>query len=145
MHAKALMVTLLVSLLPTASQATNLMYMPFETVVSDAIRAGRLDGSVKFYLAGNRLDGPAHVLQANVSAFNETNGFTLSDNDSCEVAVQAVLVSLQNAAKHAGANAVTNIVSNYDQRVRKDLNTYECQAGVFKTGVALRGDLARVQ
>lgn len=145
MHAKALMVTLLVSLLPTASQATNLMYMPFETVVSDAIRAGRLDGSVKFYLAGNRLDATPQLIQANATSFRKTYGFNKSDHDSCEWAMQSVLMHLQDAAKQVGANAVTNIVSYYDQHPRKDRNTYECRAGVFVTGVALRGDLVRLQ
>jgi hypothetical protein len=47
--------------------------------------------------------------------------------------------------KNAGANAVTNIVSFYKSNERKDAQTYECHAGAIMAGVALKGDLAKVQ
>lgn len=145
MQVRALFVAALLSLLPGTSQATNLMYMPFEKVVSDAIRAGRLDGSVKFYLAGNEPSGqPVQVLLTDVATNKKTNGFNKSDNDACEWVLQSALITLQNAAKRVGANAVTNIVSYYKHHARKDLNTYECHAGVLMAGVALRGDLVRM-
>ncbi|QZD71665.1 excinuclease [Pseudomonas sp. 3-2] len=144
MQAKALITATLFSLLPSASHATNLMYMPFETVVSDAMRAGRLDGSVKFYLVGNGPQGTQRLLQRGVISDLKTNGFNKSDHDSCEWVLQSNLIALQAEAKRVGANAVTNIVSYYDQHVRKDLNTYECRAGVFVTRVALKGDLVRL-
>ncbi|KAB0493862.1 excinuclease [Pseudomonas vancouverensis] len=144
MQVKALIAALLFSLLPSASHATNLMYMPFETVLSNALRAGRLDGSVKFYLAGNGPSANLHMLRANVVSDWPTNASNKSDFDACEWAVQSTLIELQDEAKRVGANAVTNIVSYYDQHARKDLNTYECRAGVFVARVALRGDLVRL-
>ncbi|MGE8152217.1 excinuclease [Pseudomonas vancouverensis] len=144
MQVKALIAALLFSLLPATSHATNLMYMPFETVLSNALRAGRLDGSVKFYLAGNGPSANLHMLRANVVSDWPTNASNKSDFDACEWAVQSTLIELQDEAKRVGANAVTNIVSYYDQHARKDLNTYECRAGVFVARVALRGDLVRV-
>jgi hypothetical protein len=113
--------------------------------VADAIRAGRLDGSVQFYLAGNQPTGPMRLLVSDVATNKKTNGFNKSDNDACEWVLQSALITLQAAAKKAGANAVTNIVSYYKHHVRKDLNTYECHAGVLMAGVALRGDLVRLQ
>jgi hypothetical protein len=144
MQAKALFAALVFSLLPSASQATNLMYMPFETVLSDAIRAGRLDGSVKFYLAGNGPTANQQMLRMNVISDLGTNASNKSDRDACEWVLQSNLIKLQADAKRVGANAVTNIVSYYDQHVRKDLNTYECRVGVFVARVALRGDLVRI-
>ncbi|WP_285419725.1 excinuclease [Pseudomonas sp. efr-133-TYG-5] len=144
MPVQALIVAVFFTLLPGVSHATNLMYMPFETVVSDALRAGRLDGSVKFYLAGNGPQGIQRLLRPGVVSDLGTNGFNKSDHDSCEWVLQSNLIKLQAEAKRVGANAVTNIVSYYDQHVRKDLNTYECRAGVFVTRVALKGDLVRV-
>lgn len=114
MQAKALITATLFSLLPSASHATNLMYMPFETVVSDAMRAGRLDGSVKFYLVGNGPQGTQRLLQRGVISDLKTNGFNKSDHDSCEWVLQSNLIALQAEAKRVGANAVTNIVSYYD-------------------------------
>jgi uncharacterized protein YbjQ (UPF0145 family) len=144
MQVKALFAVFAFSLLPSAAQATNLMYMPFETVLSDAIRAGRLDGSVKFYLAGNGPTANAQVLRYNVISDLRTNASNKSDRDACEWVLQSNLIKLQADAKRVGANAVINIVSYYDQHVRRDLNTYECRAGIYAARVALRGDLVRV-
>ncbi|SNY16526.1 hypothetical protein SAMN05660659_01365 [Pseudomonas sp. LAMO17WK12:I6] len=84
------------------------------------------------------------MLRRDVVSDLRTNGFNKSDHDSCEWVLQSNLIKLQADAKRVGANAVVNIVSYYDQHVRKDLNTYECRAGVFVTRVALKGDLVRL-
>ena len=42
------------AVLPGISQARDTVhYLDFNSVVTEAVQAGRLDGSVKFYLAGN--------------------------------------------------------------------------------------------
>ena len=144
MQVKAILAMFMFTLLPSASHATNLMYMPFESVLSKAMLAGRLDGSVKFYLAGNGPTANQQLLRTNVISDLGTNASNKSDHDACEWVLQSNLIKLQADAKRAGANAVTNIVSYYDQHVRKDLNTYECRVGVFVARVALRGDLVRL-
>ncbi|MFS1290862.1 excinuclease [Pseudomonas piscis] len=145
MQVKALIALALLSVFSPDSRATNLMYMPFESVVSDALRAGRLDGSVKFYLAGNPHPAVLQVKVTELATNKKTNAFNKSDIAACEWALQSALITLQAAAKRVGANAVTNIVSYYKHRVRKDLNTYECRAGMLMAGVALRGDLVFLQ
>jgi hypothetical protein len=115
MQVKALIAATLFCLLPSAGHATNLMYMPFETVLSDALRAGRLDGSVKFYLVGNGPLGTQQLLRRGVVSDLSTNGFNKSDQFSCEWVLQSNLIKLQAEAKRVGANAVTNIVSYYDR------------------------------
>jgi uncharacterized protein YbjQ (UPF0145 family) len=75
----------------------------------------------------------------------KTNAFNKSDEAACEWVLQSALISLHEAAKNAGANAVTNIVSFYKRNERKDPTTYECHAGAIMAGVALKGDLAKVQ
>ena len=60
MHFKTLAAatTLLLCTLPAVSQARDTaLYLPFEQVVSEAISTGKIDGSVKFYLAGNTPSG----------------------------------------------------------------------------------------
>jgi|GEM_PF-2570250 len=57
--------TLLV--LPGISQARDTThYLPFDAVVAEATQAGRLDGSVKFYLAG-KTPGNATVVRSGVT------------------------------------------------------------------------------
>lgn len=147
MHFKKLAAaTLLICALPGISQARDTaVYLPFDKAVAEATRAGKIDGSVKFYLAGNTPAGNVTVLSAGAVTNKKTNAFNKSDEAACEWVAQSAIISLHQAAKNAGANAVTNIVSFYKKNERKDAKTYECHAGAIMAGVALKGDLAKVQ
>ena len=148
MHFKKLAAAtaLLICALPSISQARDTsVYLPFDKAVAEATRAGKIDGSVKFYLAGNTPTGNVTVLSAGAVTNKKTNAFNKSDEVACEWVLQSALISLHQAAKNAGANAVTNIVSFYKSNERKDPTTYECHAGAIMAGVALKGDLAKVQ
>ncbi|TNF81704.1 excinuclease [Pseudomonas sp. ICMP22404] len=142
----AVTAALLLSTLPTLSQARDTaLYLPFDKVVAEAIRTGKIDGSVKFYLAGNKPAGNVTVVSPGAVTNKKTNAFNKSDEAACEWVLQSALISLHQAAKNAGANAVTNIVSFYKSNERKDPATYECHAGAIMAGVALKGDLSKVQ
>ncbi|QLF94288.1 excinuclease [Pseudomonas sp. ABC1] len=135
---------LCLGLLPGLSQARDTThYLPFDAAVQEATNAGRLDGSVKFYL-GNTPAG-AKVVRASVTTSKKTNAFNKTDEAACSWALQSALIHLQNAAKQAGANAVTNLVSNYQHKVYSDRQKFECHAGAVMAGVALKGDLAKVR
>ncbi|WP_448091662.1 excinuclease [Pseudomonas lini] len=148
MHFKKLaaVATLLICAMPGISQARDTaVYLPFDKAVAEATRAGKIDGSVKFYLAGNTPTGNVTVLSTGAVTNKKTNAFNKSDEVACEWVAQSAIISLHQAAKNAGANAVTNIVSFYKKNERKDAKTYECHAGAIMAGVALKGDLAKVQ
>ncbi len=147
MHFKKLAAaTLLICALPGISQARDTaVYLPFDKAVAEATRAGKIDGSVKFYLAGTTPAGNVTVLSAGAVTNKKTNAFNKSDEVACEWVAQSAIISLHQAAKNAGANAVTNIVSFYKKNERKDAKSYECHAGALMAGVALKGDLAKVQ
>ena len=135
-----------ISLFPAVSQARDTAhFLPFETAVQEALNAGRLDGSVKFYLAGNKPAGSVSVIKSGVTTSQKTNAFNKSDEGACSWALQSALIRMQNAAKQAGANAVVNIVSNYKNVVYSDAQKYECHAGAIMAGVALKADLANVK
>jgi uncharacterized protein YbjQ (UPF0145 family) len=74
----------------------------------------------------------------------KTNAFNKSDTEACEWALQSAILQLRDAAKTAGANAVTNIASYYKKTERKDPVNFECHAGAVIAGVALKGDLSKV-
>ncbi|MBK5000930.1 hypothetical protein IAE37_003206 [Pseudomonas sp. S31] len=136
---------LLLCALPGLSQARDTaLYLPFEKVVQQMQAEKKLDGSVKFYLAGVQPRGKVKVISANAVTNKKTNAFNKSDEAACEWALQSALLTLQDAAHKANANAVTNIASYYKKNERKDASTYECHAGAVIAGVALKGDLARV-
>ncbi len=119
-------------------------YLPFDAVVAEATQAGRLDGSVKFFLAG-KTPSSAKVVRSGVTTSKKTNAFNKTDEGACNWALQSALIAMQQAAKAAGTNAVVNIASNYKHVEYKDSQKYECHAGAIMAGVALKGDLANVK
>lgn len=136
---------LLLCALPGISQARDTaLYLPFDKVVQQMLAEKKLDGSVKFYLAGVQPRGKVSVIQPGAVTNKKTSAFNKTDQGACEWALQSALLTLQDAARRANANAVTNIASYYKKNERKDASTYECHAGAVIAGVALKGDLARV-
>lgn len=135
---------LMLCFLPTVSQAAdNVLHLPFEQVVQEAINAGKLDGSVKFYLDSSPRG--ASIVRTGVTTTQRTNGFNKSDDAACSWALQSALIRMQNSAKNAGANAVVNLSSLYRHSEYRDSSLYECHAGTFIVGVGLKGDFARVR
>ncbi|WP_374439654.1 excinuclease [Pseudomonas panipatensis] len=119
-------------------------HLPFDEVVAEATKAGRLDGSVKFYLNGKPAAGKVTVLTPSAITNKKTNSFGKSDEEACRWVLQSALITLQDAAKKAGANAVTDIVSYYKSHEYSSSQDYECHAGAIMAGVALKGKLARI-
>ncbi|RBL81685.1 excinuclease [Streptomyces cavourensis] len=127
---------------PALARDTS-VYLPLQAAVDGARAAGKIDGSVKFYLAGT---GPAgKVVQASVVTNRKTNAAGKSDEEACLWVAQSAVIALHEAAKTAGANAVTNIVSYYRKNEYRNKTNYECHAGATVAGVALRGDLSNVK
>jgi uncharacterized protein YbjQ (UPF0145 family) len=126
-----------------AQAADRTVMLPIKTAIANATTDHKLDGSVKFYMAGTGPKGK--VLQADVVSNRKTNAFNKNDEIACDIAAQSTLISLQEAAKKAGANAVINIVSYYKKVENRNATDYECHAGAVIAGVALRGDLATVK
>lgn len=121
--------------------AEKVVHLPFQSVVAQGVSSGQLDGSVTFYLAGSGPKGK--VVNDNVSVSRKTNAFGKSDQSTCDHVLLTDLIYLQGAAKGAGANAVTEIVSNYGNTVFSDPQNYECHKGFLMSGVALKGKLVK--
>ncbi|WP_339515942.1 excinuclease [Pseudomonas sp. RL_15y_Pfl2_60] len=131
--------------IPSLSQARDTtLFRDFHTIVVDATEEGRLDGSVKFYLAGEKVPGKASTLHEVVTN-KKTNAFNKSDDEACSWVLKSALIALQDEAKKAGANAVVDISSYYKRKEMRDSKNYECHAGAFVAGVALKGKLAKLK
>lgn len=126
-----------------ALAADRKVFLPLQPAIDAALAAGKIDGSVKFYLAGTGPKGK--VLEAGVVTNRKTNAFAKKDAEACEWVAQSAVIALHEAAKKANANAVTNIVSYYRKNEFSSKTDYECHAGAMVAGVALRGDLAQVK
>jgi uncharacterized protein YbjQ (UPF0145 family) len=143
MRLPSLAILLLVST-PGISRATDkVVHLAFNNAVVAATQSGKLDGSVKFYLADIKPAGQATVLKT-VTVEKKTNAFGKQDQVSCDWALQSALISLQGDAKEVGADAVVDIVSDYDNEYR-DNEKYECHVGFLMSGVVLKAKLAKLQ
>jgi hypothetical protein len=114
-----------------------------ELVNSAEARNVGIDGSVKFYLAGEKVS----VLQrlGEDVTNKKTNAANKSDADACRWVALSALRALQDGAKSRGANAVVDIVSYYKKNEFKSTTNYECYAGTILAGVALKGTYAKVK
>lgn len=102
-----------------------------------------LDGSVRFYLAGQ----PVSVEQrfGEDVTNKKTNAANKSDEEACRWVALSALLALQNGAKARGANAVVDVVSFYKRNEFRSTSNYECYAGTLMAGVALKGTYAKVR
>ena len=101
-----------------------------------------IDGSVRFYLAGQTV-AVQERLGEDVSN-RKTNAANKSDEEACRWVALSTLRALQDGAKTRGANAVVDIVSFYKSNEFRSATNYECYAGAILAGVALKGTYAKV-
>ncbi|MGB3394471.1 MAG: excinuclease ATPase subunit [Stenotrophomonas sp.] len=114
-----------------------------ELVNSPAAREAGIDGSVRFYLAGQ---SPAVSQRLGEDVANrKTNAANKSDEEACRWVALSALRALQDGARNRGANAVVDIVSYYKKNEFRSASNYECYAGTFVAGVALKGTYAKVR
>ncbi|SBV37235.1 conserved exported hypothetical protein [uncultured Stenotrophomonas sp.] len=136
--------TMLLVFSSTASaRETRLEQSLQELVNSQAARDAGIDGSVRFYLAGQSV-AVQQRLGEDV-ANRKTNAANKSDEEACRWVALSTLRALQDGAKSRGANAVVDIVSYYKKNEFRSASNYECYAGTFVAGVALKGTYAKVR
>lgn len=136
---------LLVCSLATAPAAARdtIVYVNLSEAVAAGQASGKLDGTVAFYLAGQKAPAAAQRLGDGVSN-RKTNAFNKSDTEACRWVVESALIAFQKGAKARGADAVIDLVSYYRKRIYSDPNRIECHAGGLMAGVALKGEYAKL-
>ena len=130
---------------PHASAADKRVELPLQELLdSPQAKEAGIDGSVRFYLAGQ--SHPAVVSQLGEDVSNKkTNGVGKSDEESCRWVALSVLKAFQESAKAKGANAVIDVVSYFKKNEFRSATHYECHAGNIMSGVALKGTYAKVK
>jgi hypothetical protein len=74
----------------------------------------------------------------------KTNFANKSDKEGCEWAFLSAMIALKERALAEGGNAVVNIQSYYKKNEFSSATEYECAAGAFVGGVALRGTVVKM-
>ena len=75
----------------------------------------------------------------------KTNAFGKSDLAACQWAFASAMKSLKQRAELEGGNAVVNIRSNYKNFLTSSDTTFKCGAGAIMAGVALVGDVVKIE
>lgn len=133
----------MLSSLPAAARDT-VLHIPLADVLDMPEAKSKLDPAFKFYLAGQATPKVIKRYSSDVSN-PKTNGFGKDDNFGCKWAALTALINLQDSAKRQGGNAVVDIVSYYKKVEYKSTTDFECHAGAFVIGVALKGVAAKVE
>ena len=104
---------------------------------------GKLDGSIKFYLAGSPT--PKVVKKMGEDTSNaKTNAFNKTADVACRWNALSALIKLQDKARREGANAVIEITSYSNKIAFTSPTEIQCSDGAFMAGIALKGTYATV-
>ena len=140
---KRLIAAALLALAFAAQASDRTVNIALEDVLAMPDAEGKLDPEVKFFLDGQKT--PTVIKKfASSKTSKKTNAFAKSDDVACRWAALSALISLQNAVKQQGGNAMIDMVSNYNNIETKSSTTIECHAGGVMAGVALKGTVAKI-
>jgi len=101
----------------------------------------KLDGSVKFYLAGSPT--PKYKKLGEDTSNAKTNAFNKTPEEACRWNALSALIKLQEHAKRDGADAVVEIISYNAHEIYSHPTEIQCRDGAFIGGIALKGVYAK--
>ena len=137
----------LVASIPVATTAATARDTRYELKIADVKKDPRyaetVPSDVAFYFASQAPAKPDADLGEFVTN-RKTNSFGKPDEEACRWAMMAALKVLRDRAIEEGGNAVINIVSYYKKNTFESDTLYECHAGAFVAGVALKGTVVKL-
>lgn len=138
------LVTIVLCVAQVSAHARDTQHLlPIADAMQIKDKDGVLDGSVKFYFAGQKHPVVLQKLTTDISN-QKTNAFGKSDEEACKWVFLSTLVQFQKKAQQLGGNAVVNLVSYYKKNELADSEKFECHAGAVMAGVALKGDIVKI-
>jgi len=145
MKKQVLLVTLVGAALVTSTAHARDDRLKFK--IQDALNShaaqGKIDSQIKLFWGGQKFPTPLQTF-GTYTANKKTNAFNKSDQEACEINFTSAVISLQERARSEGGNAVVNIHSYYKKEDISSETEYECGAGTFVSGVALRGTVVKL-
>jgi len=126
-----------------ANARDDKLMFPVKAAVERGIAEGIIDGTVKFYF-GDTEHPKVKSEFGEIKTNKKTNAFNKSDLEACQWAFLSAIKAFHQKAKKLGANAVINIQSNYKNNPVKDNTQFQCGAGSWVAGVALKGNFVKL-
>ena len=126
-----------------ASARNDMLKLPIAGAMAANDAQARLGGSVQFVFAGQPTPEVASKIITDKTS-QRTNGFGKSAEKACNWVFLSAMLQLQKRAQDVGADAVINIVSNFNNVEFASATEFECVDGALMAGVALKGDFVRL-
>jgi uncharacterized protein YbjQ (UPF0145 family) len=127
----------------SASAADTLLKFPIAGAMAANDAQNRLGDSVQFYFGDQATPQVLERLFSDKTSLR-TNGFGKSAETACNWVFLSAMLQLQKRAQAMGANAVINIVSNFNNVEMSSQTEFECADGALMAGVALKGDFVKI-
>ena len=113
-----------------------------DEVLQSADFRSRVGQDVTFHF-GTRRSAPAGKRLGEFVTNKKTNASNKSDAEACRWAMLSALIELKERARKEGGDAIVNVVRYYKKREFDSDTLYECHAGAFIAGVALKGTVVK--
>lgn len=104
----------------------------------------KLGNDVRFYFGDAKTPAVGQTLGEFVTN-KKTNSVGKPDEEACRWAMLSALIELRERAQKEGGNAVIKIVSYYKKETFSSTTEFDCHAGGFIAGVALKGTVAKLK
>jgi len=128
--------------LPVAA-ADNVVMLPIATAMASNNAPYRLGDKVKYYF-GTQATPPVLKRILNDQTNKKTNALNKSTEQACNWVFLSAMLQLKKRAESSGANAVINIVSNYDNVEKSSETEFECHVNALMAGVVLKADFVSI-
>jgi uncharacterized protein YbjQ (UPF0145 family) len=143
---KMIPVAVLMAVMSTAipaSASNDMLKFPIAGAMAANDAQNRLGDSVKFYFGDQPTPPVVERIMTDKTSLR-TNGFGKSAEKACNWVFLSAMLQLQKRAKDLGANAVINIVSNFNNVEMSSQTEFECADGALMAGVALKGEFVKI-
>lgn len=127
---------------PAAARNTRYL-LKIDDVKKDPRYAENVPSDVAFYFAGQPHPAPVEDF-GEVVTNRKGNSFGRPDEEACTWTMISAMKQLNQRARELGGDAVIGIVSYYRKQVYSSETEYECHAGGFVAGVALKGTIVKL-
>ena len=127
----------------TAYARDDRLKFPIQDGLNSPAAQGKIDAGVHLFWGDQKFPTPTQTF-GTYTANKKTNALNKSDKESCDINFVSAIISLQDRAHSQGGNAVVNIHSVYKNEDVSSDTTYDCGAGTFLSGVALRGTVVKL-
>jgi uncharacterized protein YbjQ (UPF0145 family) len=127
-----------------AQARDTLLNLNAQAALEKGRQTGDILSDVKVYFAGETTP-TVEKKMGEFKSNKKTNAFNKSDEEACQWAFFSAVKSLQERALKEGGNAVVDVKSNYRDKEFVSATEFQCGAGAFIGGVALKGTVAKLK